>query len=76
MGLGFGDLSSCTDAKYGTQVDDVVAETAERHGVPCVTGLCFGHSTLNLTWPFGGRATIDGDEGEIVVHERGVEVAS
>ena len=76
VGLGFGDLSTCTDAKYGTAVDDVVAEVAERQGVPCVKALCFGHSPLHLAWPVGGRATIDGDQGEIVVHERGVEVAS
>lgn len=75
-GLGFGDLSTCTDAKYGTRVEEVVAEVAEREGIPCVAGLCFGHSPLNLAWPVGGRATIDADEGEIVVDERGVEVAS
>ncbi len=76
VGIGFGDLSTCTDAKYGTAVDDVVAEVAERQGLPCVKALCFGHSPLHLAWPVGGRATIDGHEGEIVVHERGVEVAS
>ncbi len=76
VGIGFGDLSTCTDAKYGTAVEDVVAEVAERAGIPCVRSLCFGHSPLHLAWPYGGRATIDGDEGEIVVQERGVEVAS
>lgn len=76
VGIGVGDVSTCTDAKYGTCVDDVVAEMAESLGVPCVRDLAFGHSPLNLAWPFGGRAKIDGAEGEICMLERGVEVAS
>jgi muramoyltetrapeptide carboxypeptidase len=75
VGLGIGDVSTCVDPKYGSRVDDVVLEVARALGVPCVAGLRFGHTPSNLTWPFGGRATIDGERGEIRMLEPGVEVA-
>ena len=53
-----------------------VIETARALAVPCVTGLAFGHSATNLTWPFDGRATIDGERGEIRLLESGVEFSS
>ncbi|MDJ0849783.1 MAG: LD-carboxypeptidase [Myxococcota bacterium] len=73
-GLGFGDFASCLDPRYGTHVDDVLAELAGSLGVPCVRALPFGHVDANATWPFGGRATIDGDRGEIRILEPAVEV--
>jgi muramoyltetrapeptide carboxypeptidase len=76
VGIGFGDFASCIDPRYGTDVDDVLVELAGRLGRPCVRALPFGHVDRNLTWPFGGRATIDGDRGEIRILERGVEVPS
>jgi muramoyltetrapeptide carboxypeptidase LdcA involved in peptidoglycan recycling len=54
----------------------VVLEVAAALGVPCVVGLGFGHTPANLTWPFGGRAKLDGERGEIRLFEPGVEVAS
>ncbi len=74
VGIGFGDLSSCTDDKYDSCVEDVVRETALQLDRPCVAGLPFGHVERHATWPVGGRATIDGDRGEIRILERGVEV--
>ncbi len=73
-GIGFGDFQSCLDPRYGTHVDDVLAELAGSLGLPCVRALPFGHVDRNATWPFGGRATIDGHRGEIRILERGVEV--
>jgi muramoyltetrapeptide carboxypeptidase len=73
-GLGFGDFSSCTDEKYDSCVEDVLGECAEALGRPCLTGLAFGHVKRHATWPFGGRATIDAERGEIRILERGVEV--
>ena len=73
-GVGFGDFESCLDPRYGTNVDDVLAELAGTLERPCVRGLPFGHVAANATWPYGGRATIDGDRGEIRILERGVEV--
>lgn len=76
VGIGFGDFSSCVDDKYGSCVEDVLRECAERVGRPCLGGLSFGHVATHATWPFGGRATIDADRGEIRILERGVEVPS
>jgi len=76
VGLGIGDVSTCVDPTYGSCVDDVVLEVARNLGVPCAVGLGFGHSPSNLTWPFGGRASIDGERGEIRMLESGVEVSS
>lgn len=73
-GLGFGDFSSCVDDKYGSCVEDVLGECAAVLGRPCLTGLAFGHVERHVTWPFGGRATIDAERGEIRILERGVEV--
>jgi muramoyltetrapeptide carboxypeptidase len=75
-GIGFGDLSSCTDEKYASCVEEVIGELAESLRRPCLAGLPFGHVAEHATWPFGGRATIDGDRGEIRILERGVEVPS
>jgi muramoyltetrapeptide carboxypeptidase len=72
-GLGFGDLSSCTDARYGSCVQEVVAELVSGLGVPWVTGLPFGHVRCNVTWPVGARATLDGVAGVLSILERGVE---
>jgi len=72
VGLGCGDLSSCVDPRYGTEVDDVIAEFSQALDVPTVTGLPFGHVRDNFPWPFGGRATIDGSSGEVRMLESGV----
>ena len=76
VGLGCGDLTSCLDPRYGTQVGDVIAEFSQELGVPCVTDLPFGHVRHNLPWPFGGRATIDGSSGEVRMPDPGVEVTA
>lgn len=76
VGLGCGDLTSCVDPKYGTTIGEVIRELAIGLEVPCVTELPFGHVPANAPWPFGGRASIDGERGEIHVLERGVSDAS
>lgn len=76
VGLGFGDLSSCADDRYGSTAAAVVAELAESLGVPCLSDLPFGHVPSNLAWPVGGRATLDAENGELRILERGVEVSS
>jgi len=75
-GIGFGDLASCTDDRYGSCVEDVVRERVAALGIPAVTGLPFGHVPVNTPWPVGVRATIDGSRGEVRILERGVEVTS
>lgn len=46
-------------------VDDVLAETAERLAVPAVADLPFGHIEHNWTLPVGARVRLDGDEATL-----------
>jgi len=72
-GLGIGDFSTCGDRRYPERSPrDLFLELAERTGVPLVTDLPFGHVAHNAPWPFGVRATLDGDSGELHILERGV----
>lgn len=76
VGIGFGDLTSCLDDKYGSRVDEVVGDIATVVGCPVISGLPFGHVRGNATWPMGGRAKIDAERGELRVLEGGVEKPS
>jgi len=73
VGIGFGDLSTCVGDRYGASVGQVIEEMVEALELPCATGLPFGHTRSNATWPVGGRATIDGGAGVLRILERGVE---
>jgi muramoyltetrapeptide carboxypeptidase len=73
VGIGFGDFSTCVDDRYGSRIDDVLADWVRPLGVPCVTSLPFGHVRSNQPWPVGGRATIDGASGDVHIVEQGVE---
>jgi len=42
-------------------------------GIPLVTDLPFGHVRGNVAWPVGGRATLDGERGELAILESGVD---
>jgi muramoyltetrapeptide carboxypeptidase len=73
VGIGIGAFTECADAKYPVpSVEDVLAEALAACDVPIVTGLPFGHVANNYAWPEGGRATIDGDSGCVLLLERGV----
>ena len=72
-GVGVGQLTDCEDRKYeGVDLAELLREVLEPLGVPVVTGLPFGHGLPNLAWPFGGRAAIDADRGEIELLESAV----
>jgi muramoyltetrapeptide carboxypeptidase len=72
-GVGVGSTLRCEDDRYpDLDVDVVLRDVLEPLGVPVVTGLPFGHAETNLCWPFGGRAAIDGDRGEIELLESAV----
>jgi muramoyltetrapeptide carboxypeptidase len=72
VGVGVGDVSTCTDDRYGARVDDVIEEVVRPLGVPLVQGLSFGHVRANAAWPLGVRAELDGDRGELRILEHGV----
>ena len=73
VGIGVGDVSTCTDERYPKpDALSVIEQIAVPRGLPLVTHLPFGHTPRNFTWPTGARATIDGDLGEIRILESGV----
>jgi muramoyltetrapeptide carboxypeptidase len=74
VGVGFGHLTGCVDPKRAEPTaEQVIVETLAATGLPLVLGLPFGHGRPNLPWPVGVRGAIDGERGEVVVLEAGVE---
>jgi muramoyltetrapeptide carboxypeptidase len=72
-GFAVGSLLGCEDPKRAAPAaHDVVKEILAPRGKPLVTGLPFGHEQPNLVWPVGGRASLDGDRGELRLLEAGV----
>jgi muramoyltetrapeptide carboxypeptidase len=71
--VGVGTFEGCTDERYPQPDVDTVIENALRSlDIPIVCGLPFGHVEPNYAWPLGGRATIDGTNGELQLLEWGV----
>ncbi len=58
--------------EYEQSLADVLAERLTPLGVPVVTGLPFGHVALNATLPVGISATLDGDNGDLILDEAAV----
>jgi muramoyltetrapeptide carboxypeptidase len=74
VGVAIGQLVNCVDSKREKPTaEEVVEEVLAPLGLPLVVGLPFGHGRPNLPWPVGVRGAIDGDRGELVVLEPGVE---
>lgn len=75
-GVGLGDFSTCRDERYPELgAEQLVAALIAPLGIPLVSDLPFGHVKLNYPWPFGCRAKLDADRGELQMLERGVSVA-
>jgi muramoyltetrapeptide carboxypeptidase len=73
-GVGVGHLIDCIDPKRAEPTAlEVVREILEPRGIPLVSGLPFGHGRPNLPWPVGARAALDGQRGELVLLDPGVE---
>lgn len=65
-GVGLGAFTDCDDARYPEWTcERLFEEVFAPLGVPVVTDLAFGHGEANRPWPFGGRAALDGDRGEL-----------
>lgn len=77
-GVAVGVNPDCHDPKasaggeFRQTAADVVKERLEPLGVPVVTGLPFGHVALNATLPVGAKATLDGDNGDLIITEAAV----
>jgi muramoyltetrapeptide carboxypeptidase len=73
VGVGVGGTVGCEDDRYpDLGVDVLLAEILAPLGVPVLSELPFGHGVENVAWPFGGRAAIDADRGEIELLESAV----
>jgi len=73
-GVAFGQLVSCVDPKRAAPTaEQVIEEVLGPLGLPLVLGLPFGHGRPNLPWPVGVHGAIDGERGEVVALEAGVE---
>lgn len=72
-GVGLGDFSTCVDARHpDLTVGDVFDDVLGPLRLPRVANLPFGHVRDNRPWPFGARATLDADRGELRILEQGV----
>jgi muramoyltetrapeptide carboxypeptidase len=72
-GLAIGALTGCEDPRYPEpSAQQVLIDAVRPLGIPVVVDLPFGHTRRNYAWPFGVRATLDGDSGELRILERGV----
>ena len=60
-GIAFGQCTDCPSASDDgvRTLDDVLLETAEVLGVPCVAGLPVGHVDEQWTLPLGAAAVLD-----------------
>jgi muramoyltetrapeptide carboxypeptidase len=72
-GIAVGVCERCEDPKakttreYRQTLDDVLRERLRPLKIPVVIGLPFGHGQHNATLPFGGRATLDADAGDLIL---------
>jgi muramoyltetrapeptide carboxypeptidase len=72
-GVAVGICHGCVDPKagrageYRQTVEDVLRERLRPLKVPVVIGLPFGHSPYNATLPVGGRATLDANNGDLII---------
>ena len=77
-GIAIGINQDCEDLKakrareYRQTLADVFRDRLLPLKIPVVTGLPFGHVPHNATLPVGLRATLDGDQGELLLTEPAV----
>jgi len=77
-GIAVGVNANCVERgvrrsrEYRQTLEDVLRERLLPLKVPMVTGLPFGHIRHNATLPFGVRATLDGNEGDLRIDEPAV----
>ena len=67
-GVGVGALTDCGNPDADDpSARDVVQQVLGSLGLPLVCDLSFGHIAENVAWPYGGRARLDGEVGEITL---------
>ena len=58
----------------GVGLDSVILDLFHHEEVPIIVGFPSGHGSTNLTLPLGVEATVDGDQGRLILHESGLTV--
>ncbi len=72
-GIAVGELHRCRDPlsgeteEYRQTAMEVFEERLSGLNIPIVFNLPFGHGKRNATLPVGGRAVLDGDQGDLYV---------
>jgi muramoyltetrapeptide carboxypeptidase len=69
-GLAFGRFTAAADDAH--PIIDVLADFAEKLGVPAVLDLPFGHVEHNCTLPVGANAQLDADAAQLEITEPAV----
>ena len=64
-GVVFGEFLGAEPGPDGATIDEVIDDLLERHPLPALKGLAFGHGEVNLPLPLGARARIQGERLEI-----------
>ena len=67
------DPAAATSKEYRQTLADVLKDRLLPLGVPVVTGLPFGHVPINATLPMGLEATLDGENGDLIINEAAVQ---
>jgi len=68
-GLAFGSFTDIPEDQANVQrpLERVLEEFAARCGVPCVSGFPMGHIDDQYTFPLGATATLNADEGLLLI---------
>jgi len=72
QGLVIGDM--VIKDHEGVDMDSVILDLFHHLEVPIIVGFPSGHGPTNLTLPLGVEATVDGDQGRLILHESGLTV--
>lgn len=76
VGVAVGLCDACHDPnaantrEFRQTLNDVLKERLVPLGIPVVTGLPFGHVPFNATVPFGARAILDANRGDLIINQR------
>jgi muramoyltetrapeptide carboxypeptidase len=67
------DPAAATSKEYRQTLSDVLKDRLLPLGVPVMAGLPFGHVPHNATLPMGIEATLDGENGDLIINEAAVQ---
>jgi len=77
-GIVFGHFTDCeekpsADGRPTQTVEEVLHERTGRLGIPVAYGFPFGHEAFTATLPYGIKATLDANKGDLIIEESAVK---